>query len=88
MDELKIKISGIDELKTQISELKELVLFYQKNTLPKYIHIDTVVEKFQIGTKTLDKLANKGLLNKYKLSDRKVYFSTQEIYSLIESNRY
>lgn len=88
MDELKIQLTGIDELKTQISELKELFLFYQKNALPKYIHIDTVEEKFHISAKTLDRLAEKGKLNKYKLSDRKVYYSTQEIYTLIESNRY
>lgn len=87
MHEQVIKLEGFDEITQLLYELKELILFHQLNNLPKYLAVETIEKKFLVTGQTLNKLAKEGKLKKYKLSDRKIYFATQDIYTLIEQNQ-
>jgi len=87
MNELKLEFPALDEIKNQLEKLNEMLFFVHENNLPKFLPMETVEQLFLVTKQTLNKLAKEGKLNKFKLSDRKIYFATEEIYALIEQNQ-
>lgn len=86
MDVAEIKINGLNELREEIKQLKDLVVFMQKHNLPKFLPVETIEKKFGLSRQQLNGLSKKGKLNKYRPTDRKIFYSTEELYQLMKDS--